>query len=128
MEKGSRIGQFSSLFQLRFLETIKAEAMAPVEEFWRGNFDIERLNKSFLVLTAKCKGAVSEGEFWHISLSISIYLLIAKVWANRLREVIGWPVRPFLSAIIPGRQLVDGAVVVGEILAVWKRKATMMFM
>ena len=47
---------------------------------------------------------------WY-NLSNSIYMIIAKVLANRLHEVIDVLVGPFQSAFIPGRQLVDSAVV-----------------
>ena len=43
-----------------------------------------------------------------IFLSNSIYLSIAKVLADSLREVIGDLVGPFQSAFILGKQLVDG--------------------
>ena len=39
---------------------------------------------------------------------------MAKVLANRLREVIGDLVNPFHSIFIPGKQLAKGAIVVGE--------------
>ena len=90
------------------------EFMATVEEFWSGNYDIKRLNRSFLVLLDKCQGTVRMGEFWPILLSNTVYLTIVEVLAISLREVMRELVVPLWSAFIPGTQLVDGAFVVGE--------------
>ena len=49
---------------------------------------MESLNKVYLVLLQKTPGAECIGDFRPISLSNSIYLIIAKVGANRLREVL----------------------------------------
>ena len=63
-----------------------------------------------------------------VFLSNSIYLIMAKVLANRLREVIGVLIGPFQYAFIPGRQLPDSVIMVGEILAAWKVQGTKGFM
>ena len=55
---------------------------------------------------------------------IGITLIMAKVLANRLQEVIDELARPFQSAFILERQLVDIEVVVGKIVAAWGRKGT----
>ena len=83
-----------------------------------------RINKSHLFLLPKRQGADRVEDFRPISLSNSIYLIIAKVLANKLQEVIGELVGPFQSAFIPGRQLVDGTVVAREIVAAWRQKGT----
>ena len=67
-------------------------------------------------------------DFRQILLSNSIYLIIAKVLANRLRGVIGKPVGPFKSAFVLGRLLVDSVTVAGKIIAAWQRKGTREFM
>ena len=55
-------------------------------------------------------------------------MIIAKVLANGLREVIAEPVDPFQSAFIPGLQLMDSTVMAGEIITEWKRSATNSFL
>ena len=39
---------------------------------------------------------------------------MAKVLANGLRQVMGDLVNPFHSIVIPGKQLAEGAIVVGD--------------
>ena len=98
--------------------------LAMIEEFRQENCGTERINKSHLFLLPKHQGVDIVNDFPPISLSNSIYLSIAKVLANRLREVIKELVGPFQSVFIPGRQFVDSAVVAGEIVAAWRRKGT----
>ena len=60
------------------------EVMAMIEEFYIGVCNMNRMNKAFLVLIPKCPGAEQVRDFRPISLSNSIYLIIAKALANRL--------------------------------------------
>ena len=89
---------------------------------------MENLNKVYLILLPKTAGAESIGDFWPISLSNSIYLIIAKVLANRLREVLDGLISPFRSAFIPRRQMIDSVVLAEEMVAAWRRSGTAGFM
>ena len=95
-----------------------------LEQFRHENCGMERNNKSHLFLLPKRQGADRVEDFCPIYLSNSIYLIIVKVLVNRLREVIDELVGPFRSAYTPRRQLVDSAVMAGEIVAAWRQKAT----
>ena len=78
---------------------------------------MEKINKSYLFMLPKRQGAESINDYLPIALSNSIYLIMAKVLANRLKEVIGALIGPLQYAFIPGRQLPDSVVMAGEILA-----------
>ena len=108
------------VFFIRELETL--------DEFPIGNCGLECINKSYLLVLLKCLGAVRVRDFRPISLSNSIYLIIAKVLANKLREVINELVDPFQLAFISGCQLVDRVVMAGEIIIKWKRSVTKSFL
>ena len=58
------------------------------EFFEKGTFT-KSLNATFLVLIPKKGGAEDLGQFRPISLVGSLYKLIAKVFANRLKKVVG---------------------------------------
>ena len=85
---------------------------------------MERIKKGHFFLLPKHYGADIVEDFRPISLSSSIYLIIAKVLANRLCEVINKLVGPFQPAFIARRQLVDNVVMAREIVAAWGRKGT----
>ena len=67
-------------------------------------------------------------DFRPISLSNSIYLIIAKVLANRLRKVLPPLISPLQCAFLPGRQMADSIVLAEEIVAAWRRNGTTGFM
>ena len=107
-------------FYRDFRDLVGPDMMALLEEFLYGNCGIERINKPHLFLLPKRQGADRVQDFCLISLSKSIYLIIAAVLPNKLCEVIDELVGPFQSAFILGRQLVDSVVVAGETVAAWK--------
>ena len=80
-----------------------------MEEFHAGRCQMESLNKVHLVLLSKSAGAEHIGDFRSISLSNSIYLIITKVLANRLHEVLDGLISPFQSAFIGGQQMINSA-------------------
>ena len=104
------------------------EVMRVMGDFHVGRCQMERLNKVFLVLIPKNPGAKQIGDFRPIALSNFIYLIIAKVLANRLREVMDDLISPLQSAFIPGRQMIDGIVMAEEIVAAWRRSSTTGFL
>ena len=99
-----------------------------MDDFYAGRCQMERLNKVHIVLLPKTPGAKMIGEFCPIALSNSIYLIIAKVLANRLREVMDSLISPLQSAFIPGRQMIDSIVTAEEIVAAWRRSGTSGFL
>ena len=105
-------------------DAIGAEVMATVEDFRAGRCNMDRLNRAYIILLPKVEGAEHIGDFRSISLSNSIYLIIAKVLANRLRSALRDIINPFQSAFLPGRQMSEGIVLAEEIVAAWRRDRT----
>ena len=97
-------------------------------DFLAGRCKMEWLNKVYLVLIPKTPGAEQIGDFRPIALSNSIYLIIAKVLATRLREVMDSLISPLQSAFIPGRHMLDSVVAAEEIVAAWRRSGTSGFL
>ena len=62
--------------------------MTTIEEFLDGRCNMNRINRAYIVLIPKVQGAEYIGDFQPFSLSNFIYLIIAKVLANRLRGVL----------------------------------------
>ena len=121
-------GGFPVFFYRDCWDAVGSEVMAMIEEFWAGRCNMNRLNRAYIILLPKVEGAEQIGDFQPISLSNSIYLIIAKVLAHRLRTVLLALISPFQSAFMPGRQMADNIVLAEEIVASWRRNGTPRFL
>ena len=111
-------------FYIECWTKVGPDFMATIEEFRARRRNMDRLNRAYIVLIPKVQGAEQTRDFRPISLSNSIYLIIAKVLANRLRAVLPSIISPFQSAFLPGRQMSESIVLAEEIVAAWRRSGT----
>ena len=65
---------------------------------------------------------VELGEFWPISLIGSIYKILSKVLAARLKRVMPGLIGEVQSAFIGRRNIFNGILIANEIVNWWKRK------
>jgi hypothetical protein len=84
---------------------------------FHGNASLPKsISSYFLTLIPKVSSPQALGDFRPISLIGCLYKLVAKVLAARLAKVIDVLIPNTQSAFIKGRQLVDGVVVVNEVI------------
>lgn len=69
------------------------------------------LGAAFLALIPKKDGAISIKDFRPISLIGSLYKILAKVLANRLRKVLPEIISEIQGAFVDGRQILDSIIV-----------------
>ena len=98
-------------FYLECWDEVGAEVMATIEDFRVNRCNMDHLLRVYIILLPKVEGVEHIGDFRPILLSNSIYLIIAKVLANRLRLVLPALISPFQSAFLPGRQMSDSIVI-----------------
>ena len=80
---------FSMAFWLYCWDVVRAEILGLFREFYfHGTFQ-RSLNSTFLLFIPKKEGAEDLRDFRPISLVESMYKLLAKVLANRLKSVMG---------------------------------------
>jgi hypothetical protein len=75
----------------------------------------------FVALIPKVNSPFALGDFRPISLLGCLYKIVAKVLTVRLARVMDRLVAPTQSAFLKGRQLVDGVVVINEVVDLVKR-------
>lgn len=80
------------------------------------------MSASFLALIPKNGSPQELSEYRPISLIGCLYKMIAKVLAGRLKRVLGKVIFDSQNAFLPGKQILDGVVVVNEILDMAKRR------
>ena len=113
---------FNMHFFKVYWSMVKEDIMRIFEQlFDSGSFD-KRLNASFIVLIPKCVFALGLNEFRPINLVGCIYKLLAKVLANRLRNVMDEVIGHNQFAFIKSRQILECSLVANEVIDEIKKK------
>ena len=76
-EGSSDLDSISVFFYKDFWDFVGPNVMAMFEELRQENWGMEKINNSYIFLLPKCQGADRVEDFRQISLSYSIYLIIA---------------------------------------------------
>lgn len=74
------------------------------------------MNYGVIILLPKVKPATNVKQFRPIYLLNVIYKIITKTLTLRLTTVIDKVISPFQSAFIPGRNILEGVVILQEVL------------
>ena len=87
-----------------------------LQDLRTGHLDLFRLNYGILTIVPKVKGANNTKQFRPICLLNVVYKIITKTLTIRLNKVADKIISPNQSAFIPGRFILDGVVVIHEVL------------
>ena len=79
------------------------------------------LNITFLVLIRNKGDAEDLKDFKPINLLGSLYKLLAKVLANRLKRVVGIIVSDDQNAFVEGRQILNTSLIADEVIDFWQK-------
>ena len=93
-----------------------------LREFHESGTFIGSLNTTCLVLIPKKGGIEDLNDFRPISLVGSLYKLLAKVLANKLKKVVGKVVSAYQNAFIEGRQIIVASLIANELIDHWRKK------
>ncbi|XP_057780066.1 uncharacterized protein LOC130998670 [Salvia miltiorrhiza] len=113
---------FNFLFMKRCWEVIKGDLMEVMREFHANDKLVRGSNSSFVVLIPKKTTASELRDFRPISLISCMYKVIAKVLAARLQQVLKDIISEPQSAFVEGRFILDGVVVLNELIEFAKKK------
>jgi len=101
-------------FIKEFWNLLKDDLLRFMVEFHRNGKLTKGLNSTFIALIPKVSSPQRLNDFRPISLVGSLYKVLAKVLANRLRIVIGSVVSESQSAFVKGKQILDGILIANE--------------
>ena len=90
MEGDKALGRdgFSLAFYHHYWGVVERDVLTMFEEFYQHSKFEKSLNATFIALIPKKNGASNVQDFRPISLVESVYKILAKVLANRLKEVL----------------------------------------
>lgn len=107
---------FNFNFIKKFWETLKVDFWEMLQEFF-GNARLPKgITSYFLALIPKCSNPQGLRDYRPISLLGSIYKILAKILASRLRVCMNSIIAPNQFAFLPARNILDGAVIINEVV------------
>ena len=90
--------------------------MSAILEFLNNGHMLLALNHTHIVLIPKIKNPIKMFDFRPISLCNVIYKIIAKVLANKLKQILPYIIAPTQNAFVPGRLIIDNVLMAYEAL------------
>ncbi|GKE32597.1 putative RNA-directed DNA polymerase, eukaryota, reverse transcriptase zinc-binding domain protein, partial [Tanacetum coccineum] len=121
-EKSPGPDGYTFAFYKKFWNILKAYIVAFVQDFFSNGVFPRGCNASFISLIPKVSNPTVITDFHPISLIGAEYKIIAKILANRLAQVIDCLISHEQSAFIKHRQILDGPLMVNEVVKWCKRK------
>ena len=113
---------FNFNFFKKFWDVVKNDIWRMFNEFYDNGVLARGCNASFLALIPKVDSPLGLNDYRPISLVASIYKMISKVLAGRLKRVISRIIEENQSPFVGGRNLLDGVVIANEVLDEAKKK------
>ena len=93
---------------------MERDILAMFEEFYHHSKFEKSLNATFIALIPKRNGASNIQNFRPISLVGSVYKILVKVLANRLKEVLDQLIFESQNNSVDGRQILDSVLITNE--------------
>jgi len=103
---------------------IRGDIKEMLDRLYDGQLELCRLNYGVIILLPKVKPATSVKQFRPICLLNVIYKFVTKTLTVRLSSVVGRVVSNFQTAFIPGRNILEGVVILQEVMHELKDKKT----
>lgn len=114
VEKSPGPDGFLALFFQKIWDILAKDILELVEESRKGGFILKDFNNIFIALIPKKAEMNSFDDFCPISLCNSIYKIISKVIANRLKPIMDLVISSEQSGFSPGRSIFEGIILAHE--------------
>ena len=113
---------FPPFFFQKYWSLVGNSVSKAVKAFFFSGKMLKEINHTFITLIPKVENPSSANHFRPISLCSSIYKVIAKIMANRLKICLGKLIHPFQGAFVPDRIIQDNILIAHEIFHSFKNK------
>uniref|UniRef100_J3LGX6 CCHC-type domain-containing protein n=1 Tax=Oryza brachyantha TaxID=4533 RepID=J3LGX6_ORYBR len=113
---------FSIQFYTFFWDHLKQDLYEMLIMLYHGELDLKRLNYGVITLIPKCNEANSIRQFRLICVSNDCFKIISKVITNKISLIAFEIISHTQTTFIPGRFILEGGIVLHEMLHVLKTK------
>ncbi|XP_058786925.1 uncharacterized protein LOC131661401 [Vicia villosa] len=116
---GSKSMRPDGIFLLFFKKCwsfVQEDVVSCFNAFYSGTVFSKSITSSFLTLVPKKDNPLDLDDYRLICLVGSIYKMISKLLASRIKRVFSSIISNSQSAFVPGRQMLDGVIVANEIV------------
>lgn len=120
--KAPGLDGFPAEFYQFFWNLIKDDLMALFMDFHKGELPLYSLNFGTIILLPKCSDAATIQQYRPICLLNVSFKIFTKTLTNRVSGVADKVIGPTQSAFIPGRNIMEGAVILHETIHELHRK------
>lgn len=113
---------YPPFFFQKYWKIVGNSVIRAVKAFFHSGNLLKEINHTFLALIPKIANPESSNHFRPISLCSTIYKIISKIMANRLKIVLGKIIHPLQGAFTPERLIQDNILVAHEVFHSFKNK------
>jgi hypothetical protein len=106
---------------------IKEDLMEMFSSFHKGELPLFHLNFGTIILLPKKENAIQIQQYHPICLLNVIYKVFTKVGTNRVTSIAEKVIQPTQTTFMPGRHILEGVVILHEIIHELYRKKWMAF-
>jgi hypothetical protein len=113
---------FPTEFYQSCWKIIKDDIMALFTEFHQGDLPLYSLNFGTIILLPKCRESTKIQQYRHICLLNVSFKIFTKVGTNRVTMIAQNTISPSQTTFIPGRNIIEGVIVLHETIHEMHRK------
>nr|GFC12326.1 transposon TX1 uncharacterized [Tanacetum cinerariifolium] len=113
---------YSFFFIKRFWDLLKHDIQEFVVRFFSSGKFPQGVNSAFITLNLKVSNPLFIKDYRPISLIGFHYKIVVKILSNRLSKVVDSIISPEQSAFISGQQILDGPLILSEIIDWYKKR------